>query len=565
MLTFLSIQNIVLIEKAEIKFGAGLCILTGETGSGKSILLEALGLLIGLRSNFRLIGRDENKAIVSAEFDISSNPNCQKFLNENDLLDDSNPGLLRIRRIVEQNAANKIYVNDHSIGVNLLAKIGENLIEIHGQHDSRGLLNASAHCVILDEFSGNENYLTDLKKIYDQIKEVDGRISELKAKKEQSAREKDYLEHIVRELENATIKPGEEEELFLKKNQLHAQEKILNFLGDLKSNLTEANSQLLLSQRMMIRNQNLISNFLTEKKDFFEKLSLEIDQQNENLDQALSSIDEVTRNLINSDDNLSEIEERLFYIRSLARKFNASIAELPQIINQSQEKLKLLADDGEMFLELENQRLALFQTYKKTAHKLSESRKKFALILAKKIEEELQFLKMENVKFLVEVNPAKSEEGLSFVSPSGYDKVRFLASINQNNFDDISKIASGGELSRFMLALKVALIGIKSVPTMIFDEIDVGIGGSTADSVGKRLKILSKKRQILVVTHQPQIASKADLHFKISKIANNQKTKTIIEQLDEKNRQIEIARMLSGDGISFEAMAAAVSLISKSN
>ena len=187
----------------------------------------------------------------------------------------------------------------------------------------------------------------------------------------------------------------------------------------------------------------------------------------------------------------------------------------------------------------------------------SEKRKKSAAILAKKVEAELQFLKMENTKFLVEVTDA--DQG-----PSGYNKIRFLSSINKNSFDDISKIASGGELSRFMLALKVALMDVKSVPTMIFDEIDTGIGGSTADAVGKRLKILSQTLQILVVTHQPQIAAKADTHFKISKTSDAAKIKTVIDKLSDKNREAEIARMLSGEVVSKEALAAAGQLISGS-
>ena len=283
-----------------------------------------------------------------------------------------------------------------------------------------------------------------------------------------------------------------------------------------------------------------------------------LDQQNIDLDSVISGFEATIRDVKNSENNLDEIEERLFFIRSLARKFNVRIEELPEIILQSQEKLKLLNNEEEVGFELENSRISLLKEYQKIADELSERRKKSALILAKKVEEELKFLKMENTKFLVEV---QNYDDASHRSASGYNKIRFLSSINKNSFDDISKIASGGELSRFMLALKVALMDVKSVPTMIFDEIDTGIGGSTADAVGKRLKILSENLQILVVTHQPQIAAKADNHFKISKTSDAKKIKTVIEKLDEKNREIEIARMLSGEVISQEALAAAGRLI----
>ena len=562
MLISLSIHNIVLIDKAEITLSSGLCILSGETGSGKSILLDALGLAIGFRANFRLIGSDENKAQVAAEFDISQNQICKNFLSENDLLDTESPDHLRIRRAINENSVNKIFVNDVAIGVNLLAKVGETLVEIHGQHDQRGLLNPSAHLSILDEFAGNENLLKILKKIYENLREVEKKISDIAAKKEAAEREKDYLNHIVQELESAELKVNEENELIAKKDFLISKEKILNFSSDLKLHLVEANSQLILAQKILIRNQHF--------GEDFDGLSEKIDRQNDEIDSAVSAIQDLVRKISAEENNLDEIEERLFFIRSLARKFNVSIDLLPQIILDAQKKLKLLSNEEEASYELENQRLTLNKDYRKIADELSQRRKKSAKILSEKVEAELKFLKMGEVKFLVDVtldNLRKTQSDDSHIEPfevyssTGYDRVRFTASLNKNSFDDISKIASGGELSRFMLALKVALLDVKSVPTMIFDEIDSGIGGSTADAVGKRLKTLSEKLQILVVTHQPQIAAKANTHFKISKIISDNKAKTKIKKLDKHDREQEIARMLSGEEISVEAVLAAKNLI----
>lgn len=562
MLKSLTIQNIVLIDKAQINFSQGLCVLSGETGSGKSILLDALGLAIGFRSNLRLIGQDENKSQVSAEFDINNNKACKKILEENDLIDSENPNELRIRRIIQENSSSKAYVNDVLVGVNILSKIGENLVEIHGQHDQRGLLNSSFHIEILDEFSQNQTLLKNLRKNYDELKEIDKKIEEIAAKKDQALREKDYLEYIIKELDEAQIKDNEEEDLVCQKDQLAAKEKILNFLNDFKNSLTKANSELISSQKVLIRNQNIINNYLNEEeqKDF-ESLNDKLDNQNLELENSLSNVNAIIRNVANPENNLDEIEERLFYIRSLARKFNVRVEELPQIILDANEKLSLLNNEEEFAFDLEKQKKELFKSYKKLADELNEKRLKSSIKLAKKVEEELKFLKMENVKFLVEVKK-NSEENLT--TPNGYNKVRFAACLNNNNFDDISKIASGGELSRFMLALKVALMDVKSPPTIIFDEIDTGIGGSTADAVGKRLKILANNLQILVVTHQPQIAAKAKLHFKISKSLNNEKIKTKIETLNDENRQNEIARMLSGEKISKEALAAAIKLIKES-
>ena len=295
MLKSLSINNIVLIDKADIEFSQGLCVLSGETGSGKSILLDALGLAIGFRSSLRLIGSDENRASVSAEFSIRNNEICKILLKENDLLDAENPDLVRIRRVISETSSSKVYLNDVAIGVNLLSQIGENLIEIHGQHDQRGLLNSSFHGQILDSFAGNENLLKELKKIYEDLKKTDDKISEIKAKKEQAERERDYLEFVIKELEDADIKAGEEDELVTKKDQLQSKEKLQNFLFELKSNLLEANSNLALSQKIMIRNQNLMTNYLPDDKDDLEKLSEKIDQQNIELDSAISSIEAILR------------------------------------------------------------------------------------------------------------------------------------------------------------------------------------------------------------------------------------------------------------------------------
>lgn len=560
MLNFLAIQNIVLIDKAEIDFTSGLCVLSGETGSGKSILLDALGLALGFRSNPRLIGGASDKALVNASFDISHNKICQNLLEENELLDEEEPHQLNIRRIVKENSNNKTYINDIAIGVNLLNKIGASLVEIHGQHDQKGLLSASSHGQILDEFAQNQDLLKDLHKTYNSLKEIDHKIEEIKQRKEQAERERDYLEYIIKELQSADVKQGEEDELSNKKDQFQAQEKILSFLDDLKLGLVESNSQLMLAQKTIIRNQNIIDNYLGDQKDILAELSNKIDQQNEDLENAVSNIIESQHDLRNNPETLEEIEERLFHIRTLSRKFNVTCNELEKFTLDAQEKLDILQNEQAFTSKLEQEKSQSLEKYHKIAQKISQKRKKSALELAKKVEEELKFLKMTGTKFLVEVSASDQEKEYN---TNGYDKIRFLSAINNDNFDNISRIASGGELSRFMLALKVALMNIKSIPTIIFDEIDTGIGGSTADAVGKRLKSLSKNLQILTVTHQPQIASKADVNYKISKVSNNDKVKTVIEKLDDKNKESEIARMLSGEEITPEALAAATRLIGK--
>ena len=555
MLKSLSINNIVLIEKSKIDFEKGLCILSGETGSGKSILLDALGLAIGFRSNLRLIGNYNSKAQVVAEFDISQNKNCQNILAENELLDEENKNSLIIRRSISSDSSSKVFVNDTAIGVNLLAQIGQSLVEIHGQHDQGGLLNAGAHLEILDNFADNENLLKDLQKIYKNLRACENEIAAIEEKKEKILREKDYLNHTIAELENAAVKPDEEDELLAKKEQISSKEKITKFLSELKTQLTQANSAAAIAQKTLTRNQNIIDNFLPTKTAQFENINDLLDKNNIDLESAISSCEEVLKQVNSFDENLEEIEERLFFLRALARKHNKKISQLEIVIEDAKENLKAISDIEESAFELEKTLKKLTKEYHEIAKKISSKRAEAAKILAKKVEEELKFLKMDGVKFLV-----KLIDNEKAIAPNGYEGARFQAAINNNNFDDIAKIASGGELSRFMLALKVSLLGVKSIPTIIFDEIDSGIGGGTADAVGKRLKILAQDLQVLVVTHQAQIAAKANLHFKISKTTND-KVRTSVEKLDSQGSKQEIARMLSGEKITEAGIAAAQSLI----
>ena len=577
MLKKLTINNIVIIDKAEISFSPGLSVLTGETGSGKSILLDALGLTIGLRSSQRLIGNNNSKAEVIAEFYIKNNDNCQKILEENYLVNSDNADEIIIRRIVSDNSSSKVFVNDIPIGVNLLAKIGETLVEIHGQHDQHSLLNSKSHLTILDEFSDNSELLTKVKHSYQELKEIDEKIEQINRQKEQANREQDYLSHIIEELENANVEENEEQKLVEAKDQFNQQEKIINFLNDLKNNLAESLNFQISTQKILLRNHNLIENYLKDQRDFFEKFTDDFDKQINFTDSSLSTINSLLKLINNQDYNREEIEERLFLIRNLARKFNVKSDDLSAFINDAKSKLLLITNSKQIFQDLEQQRKNALNHYQKIAKELSKKRQENSKILAKKVEDELAFLKMNDTKFRIDfINNSQGniannitdnisdDLSNSSYSINGFDRIKFVASTNNNNFDDITKIASGGELSRFMLALKVSLMNIKSTPTMIFDEIDTGISGSTADAVGNRLKTLAKNIQILVVTHQAQISSKANTHFKISKKTissdNNKKVSTLIEKLSNEQSEQEIARMLSGETISEEAILVAKNL-----
>jgi DNA repair protein RecN (Recombination protein N) len=314
----------------------------------------------------------------------------------------------------------------------------------------------------------------------------------------------------------------------------------------------------MLTQKNLIKGQFLSDNLDQNSQEKFSKIIDVLDDISLKGDKVSDLMGNILLNLNEESETLEEVEERLFAINNLCRKFNKKPTELIEFLQQSQEKLNLILKFGTISTDLKEKQKILKQEYLNFAKKLSNSRKEAALKLSKKVEDELNYLKMPGVKFLSEVKNVNEEN----YSANGIDKIKFLAAINQNqNFDDISKVASGGELSRFMLALKVALLGVRSVPVLIFDEIDSGIGGAVANAVGERLKLLSRKLQVMVVTHHAQVAAKSDYHLKVAKMNIGEKTNTVIEILDNDNKQIEIARMLSGENISDEALQVAKKLM----
>ena len=554
MLKFLTINNIVLIEKADIQFVNNLCILSGETGSGKSILLDALGIVIGYRSANKLIGQNADFASVYAEFDISSNFICKTLITEYQLQDVENPDTIKIRRIIANNGNNKVFINDISISVGLLAKIGETLVEINGQHNQQNLLSATNHLKILDEYAKNDNLLAKLKQKYQELKLIDDEIDNFQNEQDKILREKEYLEYVIKELLEANIQIGEEDSLKMQKDLLFANEKIDIFLNDLAKNLEESSSFLMQSQKIINRNNVIIEKYLNEHSNCFEEIFTCIDSNTSDIDRLLLKLQNIKQSL-NFDIDKDHLEERLFLIRNLSRKYNVISDDLTQIAQDAQNKLSKIVTSQDNCQNAIQKRDVIWQEYIKLTESLSYIRKEKAIALAKKVEEELQYLKMPGAKFKIMV-----DYDINNYKLDGADKIKFLSAINTDFFDEIAKIASGGELSRFMLALKVCLIDTKSVPTVIFDEIDSGISGATADVVGKRLKTLSTNMQVLVVTHHPQIASKADHHIKISKIKQHNKMQTLITPLDYVESITEVARMLSGDTITDEAILVAKKL-----
>lgn len=558
MLESLSINNIVLIDKLNIHLDNGLCVLTGETGSGKSILLDALGLAIGYRSNSRLLRNGETMGSVIADFNITNNQNCKNLLNELGIDYDNN---IIIRRILYNDGRSKAFINDIQVTQSFLQNVGETLVEIHGQNEQIGLLNSSNHREILDQFGNLLDKRNIISNIFEKIKTSKDKLEELLSKKDNIEKEKDYLKHIINEIEALNLQPNEEQELAEKRILMMNKEKVLNVLNEVKDSLEgqyNVDKGISSAQHTLSRGVRLGDNLLEKDKNAFEEIIENLEQASININEVSSKIEEIFDSLGFDNNTLESVEERLFAIRGLARKLNIQPDYILDLKMELEEKLSNLENQEVIIDDLEKEVKELKNNFLSNAKELSNSRKVVAKKLAEELMNELKPLKMEKTVFDVEFKELDENNWNKY----GIDSVRFLASTNPGTpMNELSKIASGGELSRFMLALKVVLSKVNSVPTMIFDEIDTGISGAVAEAVGDRLKKLGQSLQVLVVTHHAQVASKGNYHLKVQKVQQNDKTNTNVIVLEGKDRINEIARMFSGEVITDDALKVAEKML----
>ena len=561
MLENLSINNIVLIDKLNVQLSNGLCVLTGETGSGKSILLDALGLAIGYRSNSRLLRNGESSGSVVAIFDIKNNEACKNLLKEMDIESDDE---IIIRRILYSDGRSKAFINDVQVTQNFLQHVGETLIEIHGQNEQIGLLNSSNHREILDNFGNLIQKRNVVSEIFEKMKTSENKLKDLLEQKDNIEKEQDYLKHIINEIESLNLHANEEQELAEKRILMMNKEKVLNLLNDIKESLDgqyNIEKGISSAQHTISRGVALGENLLENGKNAFEDIIENLEQASINVNEALSKIDEIYDNLGFDNNTLESVEERLFAIRGLARKLNIQPDLILDLKVELDEKLSNLENQEVIIGDLEKEVRELKNNFLSKAKELSELRKETAKKLSKELINELIPLKMEKTVFDVEFKELDENNWNKY----GIDGVRFIATTNPGMpMNELSKIASGGELSRFMLALKVVLSKVNSVPTMIFDEIDTGISGAVAEAVGERLKKLGQSLQVLVVTHHAQVASKGNYHLKVRKEQKDGKTNTLVEVLTDKNRINEIARMFSGEIITDDALKVAEKMLTSS-
>ncbi|MCA3613239.1 MAG: DNA repair protein RecN [Methylobacterium sp.] len=552
MLSRLSIRDIVLIERLDLDFRHGLSVLTGETGAGKSILLDSLALALGGRGDGSLVRAGAQQGQVTAVFDLPPDHGAIAVAREAGA---EVEGDLILRRVQMADGRSRAYVNDQPVSMQMLRAIGAALVEIHGQHADRAMIDPGTHRDLVDDFAGLGDDVAELSRLHAQWREAGRALREHEARIEAARREADFIRHATAELEKLAPEPGEEERLAAGRQRMMQAEKITGDLreaADLLSGDQAPGPTLLSVLRRLERRREQAGSDLAEAVTA-------LDAALQSLDLAHQSLEAELRQAEFDPRDLERIEERLFALRAAGRKYQTPVDDLPALAAKLAGDLEAL-DHGEAELvRLERDVAAREALLSTKARMVSEKRQNAARALDEAIAGELPPLKLERARFetRVESDPARLEA-------SGIDRVEFHVATNPGaRPGPMMKVASGGELARFMLALKVTLADRGSAPTLVFDEIDTGVGGAVADAIGARLARLAARVQVLAVTHAPQVAARASTHFEISKAASGEgdRVATRVRLLDDAARREEIARMLSGAAITDEARAAAARLL----
>jgi len=557
MLARLSIRDIVLIERLDIEFSRGLAVLTGETGAGKSILLDAFALALGGRGDSGLVRHGAEQGQVTATFDIPKGHPAARILAANGLDDASvqDSCEMILRRVQLADGRTRAFINDQSISVQTLKAVGAALVEIHGQHDERALVDASTHRQLLDAFAGLEKEVTALETLWEARRTANHALDEHRASMERAAREADYLRHAADELKTLKPRDGEETALAERRTTMMQGEKIASDLREAQEAVSGTHSPVPALAAAVRRLERRAANSPALVEPAVKAIDIAINALEE-AEQHLSAA------LVAADFDpaeLERIEERLFALRAASRKYSTPVDGLAALAAKFASDVALIDAGAERLKKLEAAANEADQRYGAAAEKLSAGRVKSADKLNKAVNAELAPLKLERAKFMTQVETDAKSPG-----PQGIDRVEFWVQTNPGTKPGpLMKVASGGELSRFLLALKVVLSDRGSAPTLVFDEIDTGVGGAVADAIGARLARLATQVQVMAVTHAPQVAARANQHLLISKDAldKGKRVATRVNALAADHRREEIARMLAGAEITAEARAAADRLL----
>lgn len=547
MLRGLDIRDMLIIDRLELSFQPGLNVLTGETGAGKSILLDSLGFVLGWRGRAELVRAGAKQGEVQAWFELPDDHPARTVLADAGLpVEDE----LILRRINTTDGRKTAWVNDRRCSGEVLRKLSETLVELHGQHDDRGLLNPKGHRDLLDAFGDLDGLRDKVHAAWRAVSDARKKFLNAETALDKIRAEEDFLRHAVDELDTLAPQAGEEADLDSRRRLMQGAERIREDIAKAQAALGLEGAEGAASDAMRWL-EGVVDKAEGQLDDPIAALGRVLVELNEATDGIAHCLERLNFNPV----ELEETEERLFAIRALARKHGVQPDDLREFADGLRAKLSAVEQGDADLKELKEQLAASEAQYAKAADALSAARRRAAGALDKAVTAELAPLKMERAEFATAISPAQP-------GPLGQEEVTFTVATNPGApSGPLARIASGGELSRFLLALKVCLTGQESGLTMIFDEIDRGVGGATADAVGRRLAQLAAAGQVLVVTHSPQVAARAAHHWRVEKRVSADQTLSIVTALDARDRVDEIARMLSGDTITDEARAAAEQLI----
>jgi DNA repair protein RecN (Recombination protein N) len=552
MLSRLSIRDIVLIERLDIDFAAGLSVLTGETGAGKSILLDAFALALGGRGDQTLVRHGLEQGQVTAVFDLARNHPVRALLAADDIAADDE---LILRRVQLADGRTRAFINDQPVSIQVLKQLGSMLVEIHGQHDERALIDAATHRRLLDAFGGLEGQASEVGILWQGHREARIAADAHRAEVERAKREGDWLRHAVDELNKLSPLAGEETALAERRTSMMQTEKVAEDLRDAHEVIAGTNSGVPALSGVIRR----LERRTQQAPGLIEPAVKALDTALNALDETRAQLEAALRAADFDPAELERIEERLFALRAVGRKYNVSVDGLADLARKYNADIALIEAGEDRLKALEATASEADAVYRKAADVLSKARGKAATALDKSVNAELKPLKLDRAQFSTRLDTDPASAG-----PNGIDRVEFWVQTNPGTRPGpLMKVASGGELARFLLALKVVLADRGSAPTLVFDEIDTGVGGAVADAIGMRLAKLARGVQVLAVTHAPQVAARADHHYLITKDAleKGKRVVTRVTELAAERRREEVARMLAGAEITNEARAAAERLI----
>lgn len=547
MLTGLSIRNFLLIEAHDLAFDSGLTVLTGETGAGKSILLDALGAACGARAEAGLVRSGTDKATITADFSVAKSHPAFALLRENEIETDGQE--LILKRIIGSDGRSKAFINDQPVSIALLRQLGDTLVEVHGQFDTHGLLDPATHSIALDRFGGHDLDLVGKAfSLWQTARKTEAQARDMLSR---AAAEEEELRETVDGLRKLGPQAGEEEKLIAQKQLLQNKGKLAEAFSTAYAALSnEKGAEVALTDAA-----RALSKVTAQAGERAAQALAHLDVARDAVAEAQGLLESLSDDLNDEGQSLEMVEDRLYELRSAARRHGVTIGELPELAEKLTARLALLSAGEDSVGQLAAATIKAKAAYDKAAASLTAERQKSAKKLEKAIMAELAPLKLERAKFTVALTESEP-------TPRGVDAIQFMVTTNPGSpAGPLDKIASGGELARFMLALKVALADTMDAGTLIFDEVDQGVGGAVASAVGDRLARLGKDVQVLVVTHSPQVAAKGHSHLRVSKSVSGKTTQTMIEALDKPTRREEIARMLAGSTVTDASRKAASELI----